>query len=191
PIVLPDDPVTETFVADGSFRLVATNMRLDVTGVLPGEELADLAEVAPMSDADVAAFCQGAVATYARSREEAGESPDLARSIAEASFAELFPGERPGEGHHVFAVSQQDERVGVLWVCARWPSQAWVYDVEIDPAFRGRGLGASAMVHAGRWTREQGMPWLGLNVFGPNRHARSLYERLGYVVEEEHHLRET
>lgn len=157
--VLPGEPAREAFAADHSFRLAATNMRLDVTGDLPGEELADRAQVTPMTDDEVAAYGHGSVATYARSREEAGESPELARSTAEASFAEMLPGGRPGEGHHLFTVTTRaGEPAGILWVCARW-------------------------------TRAQGMSWLGLNVFGPNRQARALYERLGYVVEEEHHSR--
>lgn len=188
--VLPGESAREAFVADHSFRVAATNMRLDVTGDLPGEELADRAQVTPMTDDEVAGYGHGAVATYARSREEAGESPELARSTAEASFAEMLPGGRPGEGQQLFTVTTRaGEPAGILWVCARWPDQGWVYDVEIDPALRGRGLGAAAMVHAARWTRAQGMSWLGLNVFGPNRQARALYERLGYVVEEEHYSR--
>jgi len=187
--VLPGEPSREAFVADGSFRLVATNMRLDVTGDVPGEELADRVETVPMSDDEVSDFCREGVASYARDREEAGESPELARATSEASFAEMFPGGRPAAGHHICTVRHHGERVGTLWVAARWPAQAWVYDVEIDPPSRGHGLGAAAMVHAAGWAREQGVDWLGLNVFGPNRHARGLYEQLGYELEEEHFLR--
>jgi len=174
PSVLPGEPTREVFVA----------------GELAGQELADRAEVTPMTDEEVAAYRDGAVATYARSREEAGESPELARSTSESSFAEMLPNGRPGEGHHLFTVRHEGQRAGIVWVCARWPAQAWVYDVEMDPDFRGRGLGAAAMVHAALWTRDRGMAWLGLNVFGPNRHARGVYERLGFVVEEEHFTRE-
>lgn len=188
--MLPGEPAREAFVVDAGFALVAANLRLDVSTTVPGEELADRAQVTPMSHEELANFRAGAVATYAASREEAGESVELARSTAEASFAEMFPGGSPGEGHHLFTVRQDGHRAGLVWVCDRWPDQAWVYDVEVDPAFRGRGLGAAAMVHAARWTREQGRGWLGLNVFGPNRHARALYERLGYVLEEEHHARD-
>ena len=190
PSVFPGEPVREAFVADGSFRLMAANLRLDVSVELAGQELADRALVTPMTDEEVGAYRDGAVATYARSREEAGESPQLALSTSESSFAELLPDGRPGEGHHLFTVRHQGEQAGIVWVCARWPAQAWVYDVEVAPDFRGRGLGAAAIVHAALWTRSRGMPWLGLNVFGPNRHARGLYERLGFVVEEEHFTRE-
>ena len=186
----PREPSREAFVDDGTFRLTATSMRLDVTGPVPGEELAARAEVTAMTEAEVRAYRDGAVLSYAQSRTEAGESPELARTSSEAAFDELLPSERPGPDQHLFTIRHAGERAGMLWVCRRWPAQAWVYDVEVDPAWRGHGLGAAAMVHAARWTRAAGLPWLGLNVFGPNVHARSLYERLGYVVEEEHFARE-
>jgi GNAT superfamily N-acetyltransferase len=184
--VLPGEPSREAFVADGTFRVTAATMRLDVTGPVPGEDLADRAELAPMTEAEVAAYAEGAVASYAASRVEAGESPELAMKTSVASFDEMLPGGRPGPGHHLFHLRADGDVVGVLWLCLRWPAQAWVYDVEIDPEHRGRGLGAAAMAHAARWTRSRGVPWVGLNVFGPNDRARSLYERLGYVLEEEH-----
>lgn len=182
----PGEPSREAFVADGSFRLAATTMRLDVTGPVPGEALAERVSLAPMTPVEVEEFLQGAVETYAAEREAAGESRELARKTSSATFDELLPGGRPGPGHALFTLRHEGERAGLVWVTRRWPTQAWVYDVEVVPALRGRGLGAAAMVHAARWTREQGVPWLGLNVFGPNTHARGLYERLGYVVEEEH-----
>ena len=184
--VWPGEPSREAFVADGTFRLTAATMRLDVTGPVPGEELAAGAKLVPMTDAEVTTYRDGAVATYARSRVEAGESAELAMKTSVASFDEMLPEGRPGTGHHLFHLSHEGEVAGIVWVCLRWPAQAWVYDVEVDPDRRGRGLGAAAMVHAARWTRSRGVAWLGLNVFGPNAHARSLYERLGYVLEEEH-----
>ena len=184
--VLPGEPSREAFVADGTFRPTAATMRLDVTGPVPGEELADRAELLPMTDDEVTAYRDGGVATYAASREEAGEPPELAMKTSVASFDEMLPDGRPGSGQHLFHLRHEGEVAGVLWVCLRWPAQAWVYDVEVAPDRRGRGLGAAAMVQAARWTRSRGVPWLGLNVFGPNARARSLYERLGYVLEEEH-----
>lgn len=182
----PGEPSREAFVADAGFTLTATTMRLDVAGALPGEELADRVEPVAMSAAEVAAYRDRSVAAYAAEREAAGESAALAWKTSVASFDEILPGGRPGPDQHLFTVHHAGETVGVLWVCRRWPAQAWVYDVEVDAAHRGLGLGAATMAWAGRWARAQGLAWLGLNVFGHNTRARGLYERLGYVVEEEH-----
>lgn len=187
--VLPGEPTREAFVADGTFERTATTMRLDLHAPLPGAHLADRVSVRPMGDAELAAYADGAVAAYAAEREAAGESAALALATARASFDELLPGGRAGPDQHLMAVHVGDAVAGRVWVCERWPAQAWVYDVEVDPAFRGRGVGAAAMVHGARLARDLGHRWLGLNVFGPNTHARGLYERLGYVVEEEHWAR--
>jgi GNAT superfamily N-acetyltransferase len=184
--VLPGEPSREGFVADGSFAPSAATLRLDVSVAVPGEPLADRVDMEPMTDAEVTAYADLAVAGYARAREEAGESRELARKTSLASFDELLPGGRPGPDQHLFTLRHDGRRAGVLWVCRRWPAQGWVYDVEVEPGMRGRGLGAAAMAHAGRWARAAGLSSLALNVFGPNAHARRLYERLGYVLEEEH-----
>jgi ribosomal protein S18 acetylase RimI-like enzyme len=62
------------------------------------------------------------------------------------------------------------------------PSMAWVYDVEVDDAFRGRGYGRDAMLLAEAEARSRGMRSLGLNVHGSNTISRSLYASLGYQV---------
>lgn len=187
--VLPGEPSREAF-ADDSFRLAATTMRLDVIGPVPGADLADRIEVEEMSAAELTTFLRGAVSDYAAAREAAGESSVEARTSAQAAYDELLPGGRPGPGQHLFTVRYHGESVGALWVGMRWPAQAWVYNVVVDEAWRGRGIGAAAMVHAALLTHESGRRWLGLNVFGQNTHARSLYERLGYVVEEEYRARD-
>ena len=77
-----------------------------------------------------------------------------------------------------------DQVVGNLWLAPRadeGASEQWyVYNVEIDDAVRGRGLGRATMRAAEEYVRDQGGQSLGLNVFGYNTVARSLYESLGY-----------
>jgi GNAT superfamily N-acetyltransferase len=47
----------------------------------------------------------------------------------------------------------------------------------------GQGVGRALLEAAERWTREQGLDMLTLNVFAGNTRARSVYERLGYAPE--------
>jgi ribosomal protein S18 acetylase RimI-like enzyme len=73
--------------------------------------------------------------------------------------------------------------VGIVWIGPRMgapPDRYWVFDVEILPEHRGRGLGRQAMLLAEEAARSLGATELGLNVFGQNAVARSLYESLGY-----------
>lgn len=182
--LLPGEPSREAFIGSGDFVLSGTTMRLDVTEQLPAESLRSRVELISMTDDKVAGYRARAVTAYAHERQAAGESADLARRTSEASFEQLLPGGRPGPDQYLFTVRHSGQPAGWLWVCRRWPAQGWVYDVAIDAALRGQGLGAAAMVHAAAWARGHGLTWLGLNVFGQNTHARSLYERLGYRVEE-------
>jgi ribosomal protein S18 acetylase RimI-like enzyme len=58
-----------------------------------------------------------------------------------------------------------------------------VYDVHIDEAFRGRGLGRATMLAAEDVVRSEGFGRIALNVFGGNDRAEQLYRSLGYGVD--------
>ena len=58
----------------------------------------------------------------------------------------------------------------------------WVWNVEVDEPYRGRGLGRAAMVLAEDAACDHGATELGLSVFGHNPVARHLYESMGYVT---------
>jgi ribosomal protein S18 acetylase RimI-like enzyme len=78
------------------------------------------------------------------------------------------------------------ERIGWIWLAlpgvANHPDTAWVYNVVVDAAHRGKGYGRGLMLAAERELVERGVSRLGLNVFGTNKTAIRLYERLGYQV---------
>ena len=120
---------------------------------------------------------------YVLERVRAGEDLEGARKMAEQQLAELAPGGVPAPGHHFFWQVDGDEVVGALWLGAPTPraSSTWyVYFVVVNEAFQGRGFGRAAMRAAEAFVKEQGGAYLGLNVFGHNPVARSLYDSLGY-----------
>ena len=89
--------------------------------------------------------------------------------------------------HMLFFIGTDDgERIGWIWLAlpgvANHPDTAWVYNVEVDPAHRGKGYGRGLMLAAERELADRGVIRLGLNVFGANTTAIRLYERLGYQV---------
>ena len=79
-------------------------------------------------------------------------------------------------GQLVFRIMAGDEAAGWLWLAVPGPDpdrlMAWVYNIEVDPAFRGRGYGRAAMILAEGEARSRGMTSLGLNVHGHNTVAR-------------------
>jgi GNAT superfamily N-acetyltransferase len=60
-------------------------------------------------------------------------------------------------GQVLFRLVAADQPVGWLWLnvpaIGGDPLMAWVNDIEVDPAYRGRGYGKAAMLLAGREAR--------------------------------------
>jgi ribosomal protein S18 acetylase RimI-like enzyme len=131
-------------------------------------------------------------AWYATARDEYGESmatqadvpPDAARTRAETQMAEILPQGLATPGHSIFIVERDGERVGRLWLAEREMDgrrALYIYDIEIDAAHRGQGLGRAAMLLAEDEARARGIARLELNVWGANAPARHLYQSLGYT----------
>lgn len=138
----------------------------------------------PMDAAAVAADREVAFERFLAARIEAGEQPAEARRAADQVYAKLYDGDRPAPGHRHYWLCEDDRRVGHLWIgppTDGTPGLAWVYYVEVDESLRGRGLGRAAMVLAEKDAAAHGATELGLNVFGYNTTARSLYTSLGFT----------
>ncbi|RKN45528.1 GNAT family N-acetyltransferase [Micromonospora endolithica] len=76
--------------------------------------------------------------------------------------------------------------VGRLWISLTHPRGvsdcAFLFDIEVDAAFRGQGLGRALLGAAEAAVREHGITQLELNVFGDNAVAIGLYASAGYQV---------
>jgi ribosomal protein S18 acetylase RimI-like enzyme len=138
-------------------------------------------------DADaLARYREVAEAGYADGIEQhAGMPRVLAEAKASRDFEALWPDGVPGPDHWVYALedSDGDGDVGYLWLSERdnqGRKVLWIYDIEIDERFRGRGHGRAAMALVEEQARERGLERVELNVFGGNAVARSLYRSLGY-----------
>jgi len=113
-------------------------------------------------------------------------SGEAAARKARDDYARLLPGGLDSPGQLIYRVVDDGQQVGWLWLAAAppelGPSMAWVYKVEVDDEFRGRGYGRAAMLLAEDAARAHGMQSLGLNVHGGNTVGRSLYDSMGYQV---------
>jgi ribosomal protein S18 acetylase RimI-like enzyme len=76
--------------------------------------------------------------------------------------------------------------VGVSWLGLTHPRGApdcaFIYDIEINEAYRGAGYGRALLAAAEDAVRSRGLGRLELNVFGDNARAIRLYETSGYRV---------
>ena len=147
--------------------------------------MADTPELRPLRDDEFEAFSARITTEYAKEISELGDTPvEAARRRAEASMREVLPDGLATPGHWINVLELGGERIGLLWLAERTMDERqviFIYDVEIDAAFRGRGLGRAAMLLAEREAQERGIRRIELNVFGGNSVARKLYLSLGYV----------
>jgi GNAT superfamily N-acetyltransferase len=137
-----------------------------------------------LRDDELPAFRESSERGYIESIEKAGGMPrEFAVEKARRDFEALWPGGKPLPDQLIYAVEADGERVGYLWLAERenqGRKVIWIYDVEIDEAHRGRGLGRQAMFLVEQEARVLGLGRVELNVFGGNEVARNLYRSLGY-----------
>jgi ribosomal protein S18 acetylase RimI-like enzyme len=141
----------------------------------------------PMTRAEWDHWMPLQLAGYALLIANSGEMSQAdAWARATADTARSFHAGYATPGQLVFRLMADAQSVGWLWLAVPGPDRdrlmAWVYSIEVDPAFRGRGYGRAAMILAEDEARSRGMTSLGLNVHGQNMIARSLYDSLGYDV---------
>jgi len=139
----------------------------------------------PLRADEIASYVPRVSTAYAAElREHLHLDDDAAEARARRSAAEAFPDGTVAEGNWLFAVEDgQGTRVGVLWLGEPTDGEAeslWVFDIEIDPEHRGRGLGRDTMLLAEEEARRLGRTRIKLNVFARNAVARALYLSLGF-----------
>ncbi|MFH8790122.1 GNAT family N-acetyltransferase [Streptomyces roseoverticillatus] len=144
-----------------------------------------------MTDAEYTSWREESRAAYMQDWIDRGVPADQARAKAEADDRLLLPDGAATAGTVLRVLTHEGTPVGTLWVALRdgGPDtpDAYVYDVEVAPAQRGRGHGRSLMLLAEAEVLALGARTLGLNVFAGNVPALRLYESLGYAPTA-HHL---
>ncbi|HEY2327008.1 MAG TPA: GNAT family N-acetyltransferase [Gaiellaceae bacterium] len=137
----------------------------------------------PMTPDEYGAWLPAAREHYAADITRAGASEELAREKSERDFARLLADGVATAGQWLYVVEADGESVGILWVAERdddFGKNLFIYDIQIDEAQRGRGLGRAAMLLAEEEARRRGIATISLNVFGGNDVAQNLYRSLGY-----------
>src|SRR5439155_20494712 len=96
----------------------------------------------------------------------------------------LFDGAAVHGGHRFFRALATEGPVGWVW---EGPSPVaapgrFLYQITVEEALRGRGLGDATLGALERKPAREGVPQLMLNVFRWNEAALRMYERRGYEV---------
>jgi GNAT superfamily N-acetyltransferase len=137
-----------------------------------------------MNAEEFEAYRSRTVSDYAAAHVDAGDwSPDQAEGLAAEQTESLLPEGADTPGMLLLtAESREDGTVGLAWVALEHDEKrgAWIYDIEIVAAQRGKGYGRALLHAVEQLVREHGVESIGLNVFAGNAFARKLYESTGY-----------
>ena len=143
--------------------------------------------VRPMTPGEFEVLRSRLVGEYAAEHVRAGNwTEDEAEARAAEQTDELLPRGVDTPGMLLLMAETADgKQIGHVWVgLERRPGfpGAWIYSIEIAPDQRGKGYGRALLLAAEQETALRGVKAIGLNVFGPNTVARTLYESAGYQV---------
>ncbi len=174
--------VVARVIATRPHEVNATRMLCDLN-THPSGPASDV-ELTDMDENEFADFFAGERESYARSIADSGFATyEEALVESEKQLGELMPDGRETKDQFFYVGRVRGQRVGMLWLCVTSDGggpRAYVYNVEVDEPFRGRGHGRGLMLAAEHVARAHGCRHIGLNVFGFNHVARALYESLGY-----------
>jgi GNAT superfamily N-acetyltransferase len=141
-----------------------------------------------MTPDEYAAYVPRLAREYADSHVEAGNwTPEEALARSQAELDELLPeGLAQPDTLLLTATDAEGIPIGLAWVALVHPrgraDTAWIFDIEVFPEHRGRGLGRVLLSAVEDEVARHGVGKLGLNVFGNNEVALRLYESAGYAV---------
>ncbi|GAA1963836.1 GNAT family N-acetyltransferase [Catenulispora subtropica] len=146
----------------------------------------------PMTADEYPAWEAHAASGYAQSQVQAGHwAAETALEQAWQDTRRLLPLGLATPDQHVWVArdAESGAAVGTLWIAIRRQggrTEAYIYDVEVDPEHQGGGYGRAIMEAGAAAARGLGAEVVALNVFGFNDRAYNLYKSLGYVVANRH-----
>ena len=140
----------------------------------------------PMTGPQFDTYLAQAEESYAANIAGSGMLPVAeAREKSAADFARLLPQGLDTPEQFFWTAYDGVRDVGMVWLNIRERSDglfAFGYDFLVREELRRKGYGRAVMVAAERVCRERGVASVGLNVFGHNLGARTLYEQMGFAV---------
>lgn len=138
-------------------------------------------QMRPMTQTEFREYRERAARGYARDLIESGQSaPDEADARALACIDTLLP-----DGLLTLSESADGSVLGHLWygVVAEGPHRSlFIYDLEIEPAFRRQGWATRVLQALEDDARELRVSEIGLSVFNHNAAALALYRELGFAA---------
>lgn len=139
----------------------------------------------PISDYEFNAYMEKSIEEYAKEKVRSGNwKEDEAMELSKNSFLKLLPDGKNTKGHAVMSIVDREngKNIGVLWV--EWKNRefnsSYIWDIVIYKEFRRMGYGYSAMKELEKMAKINGSSSIVLHVFGHNKPAIEMYQKLGF-----------
>ncbi|RCX19157.1 acetyltransferase (GNAT) family protein [Fontibacillus phaseoli] len=145
-----------------------------------------MVELRTMDDSEFQAYRTRTVHDYAVEKTVAGTwGEEEAASLSEQAISQLLPEGLATKDAFLYTVLDAAEGtpIGNLWVQfseSKKGREAFIFDIVIHEAYQGKGFGKQTLQALDEKAREQGAVSIGLHVFGHNRRAYGLYQKMGY-----------
>ncbi|GGE48811.1 putative N-acetyltransferase YycN [Pullulanibacillus camelliae] len=140
----------------------------------------------PMNDSAFQAYIATALPEYANEHVKSGDwAKEEAMEKADMQFKQLLPEGIRTKGHYLFSLVHNDQKIGMLWVKlteTAHDQSAFIYDIKVDEAYQGQGLGKATMTALDSFARSKGIKTIKLHVFAHNTRALSLYKKMNYQI---------
>ncbi|WP_419904724.1 GNAT family N-acetyltransferase [Kiloniella sp.] len=138
----------------------------------------------PIAEADYEAWKAHGIQAFADDKQQSGYSAEQALKLSQESFEGGLPQGLKTPDNYIFTIFNAAEHpVGAAWFAVKehyGKKSAFIYDIEINLANRGKGLGRATMLALEAEVKKLGIDKIGLHVFAFNKTAHALYASLGY-----------
>ena len=141
-----------------------------------------------MTQQDYEEFLSQSIIDYAEDKVKAGawvpsEALELSRATFERSLSEGL--NTPNSYLYAVVDSVLDIKVGCLWIHisdSPLGRSAFIYDIAIDEDYQGKGYGTQTMAALEEEAKRLQVDKISLHVFGHNKIAFGLYQKMGYEI---------
>ena len=135
-----------------------------------------------MSSDEFQQYLDYAIENFANEQIKSGNwEKEGAISKAVEIHKQLLPDGPNTSNNYLFTIRDGELKVGIVWLAKKKDNKGFIYDINIWKANQGKGYGKQAMKQIEVKAKELGLNVIGLHVFGHNKVAKGLYEKLRYV----------
>jgi ribosomal protein S18 acetylase RimI-like enzyme len=143
-----------------------------------------MVQLIPMQQEDFECYLEKTIPAYAADHVRNGNWPaEGALERSRKEILSLVPDGLQTKDQYIFSILEEagQQKLGILWAHVE-NQRAFIYDFEIDKAFRGKGYGKQALLALDEKLKCMNVESVGLHVFGDNLTAQELYKKMGYEI---------